>query len=44
MAKLTQSMVWSLAALPGDAERFERDDELRGFGLRLRSGRLSWII
>jgi ParB family chromosome partitioning protein len=44
MVKLTQSLVSSLAELPADADRFEWDDELKGFGLRMRSGRLSWII
>jgi integrase len=42
--KLTQDSVSRLALEPGERERFVWDDDLKGFGLRMRQAKSTWII
>jgi hypothetical protein len=42
--KLTKTAVASLTLSPGKNERFEWDDDLPGFGVRLRGGNARWVV
>jgi integrase len=42
--KLTQTTVISLSLAAGQRERFEWDDDLKGFGVRIRPTKRTWVI
>ena len=45
VVRLTQGMLATLTLMPGKAERIIWDEEVRGFGIRLRaSGARTWVI
>ena len=42
--QLTQSATATIELLPGQHERIVFDERLPGFGLRLRTGKRTWIV
>jgi integrase len=44
VVKLTKNAIATLQLPPGKSEHFEWDDDLPGFGVRLRGERASWIV
>jgi integrase len=42
--KLTKASVAALAIPAGKSERFEWDDDLPGFGVRIRGGSATWVV